>query len=97
LRERVAGRISRAHAAPSGAGGSIRISGPDDFRRENEAYIPPAAGAVSLGFAIPAATAVDIADQLLADGNATHPYLGVSLGRLTPQIRQTLGVGVATA
>lgn len=58
----------------------------------NEAYIPPAAGAVSLGFAIPAATAVDVADQLLATGRATHPYLGVSLGRLTPQIRRELGV-----
>lgn len=60
----------------------------------NEAYIPPAAGAVSLGFAIPAGTAVDIAEQLLADGTATHPYLGVSLGRLTPQIAQALDVGV---
>jgi serine protease Do len=58
----------------------------------NEAYIPPAAGAVSIGFAIPAATAVDIADQLLADGTASHPYLGVSLARLTPQITEGLGV-----
>ncbi|WP_219414637.1 S1C family serine protease [Pseudonocardia nigra] len=59
----------------------------------NEAYIPPAAGAVSLGFAIPAATAVAIADQLLADGSATHPVLGLSLGRLTEQISSGLGVG----
>lgn len=59
----------------------------------NEAYIPPAAGAVSLGFAIPAATAVSVADELLADGTVTHPYLGVSVGRLTPQIRETLDVG----
>jgi serine protease Do len=28
----------------------------------------------------------------LFDGTATHPYLGVSLGRLTPQIRDRLGV-----
>jgi S1-C subfamily serine protease len=58
----------------------------------NEAYIPPTAGAVSLGFAIPSATVLDVADQLLADGAATHPYLGVSLGRLTPEIQQRLGV-----
>ncbi|PSL57395.1 S1-C subfamily serine protease [Saccharothrix carnea] len=58
----------------------------------NEAYIPPAAGAVSLGFAIPAATAVDVAEQLLDDGSATHPYLGVSLGRLTDDIRERFGV-----
>ncbi|RSM87613.1 signal protein PDZ [Kibdelosporangium aridum] len=58
----------------------------------NEAYIPPTAGAVSLGFAIPSATVLDVAEQLLADGTARHPYLGVSLGRLTPDIQQRLGV-----
>ncbi|WP_434446770.1 S1C family serine protease [Lentzea sp. E54] len=58
----------------------------------NEAYIPPAAGAVSLGFAIPSATAVDIAEQLLEDGTAEHAYLGVTAGRLTPQIREQYGV-----
>ncbi|MHA6631913.1 S1C family serine protease [Pseudonocardia sichuanensis] len=60
----------------------------------NEAYIPPAAGAVSLGFAIPAATAVDIADQLLADGTATHSVLGVNVARLTPEIIQAYDLGV---
>ena len=60
----------------------------------NEAYIPPAAGAVSLGFAIPAATAVDIAEQLLTDGRATHSVLGVNVARLTPEIIQAYGLGV---
>ncbi len=59
----------------------------------NEAYIPPATGAVSLGFAIPAATAVDIADQLLEDGTATHPVLGVNLARLTAEIGSAFGTG----
>ncbi|GAA3398252.1 S1C family serine protease [Cryptosporangium minutisporangium] len=58
----------------------------------NEAYIPPAAGAVSLGFAIPSATVVDVADQLLTSGKATHPYLGVSLTELTDAVRNALGV-----
>lgn len=57
----------------------------------NDAYIPPQAGAVSLGFAIPAATAVEVADDLLADGQVTHPYLGLVIGRLTPQIAEELG------
>jgi serine protease Do len=60
----------------------------------NEAYIPPAAGAVSLGFAIPAATAVDVADQLLTDGTATHSVLGVNVARLTPEIIQAYGLDV---
>ncbi|OZM80237.1 S1C family serine protease [Pseudonocardia sp. MH-G8] len=60
----------------------------------NEAYIPPAAGAVSLGFAIPAATAVDVADQLLTAGTATHPVLGVNVARLTPEIIRAYGLDV---
>lgn len=58
----------------------------------NEAYIPPAAGAVSLGFAIPSATVVDVAEQLIEDGKAAHPYLGVSVVPLTDEIRERLGV-----
>jgi len=60
----------------------------------NDAYIPPEAGAVSLGFAIPSATAIDVADQMLATGKVVHPVLGVSLGQLTASIRQQLGVQV---
>lgn len=58
----------------------------------NEAYIPPSAGAVSLGFAVPTATVLDIAAQLLDDGTATHSYLGLSLGQLTPAIREQLNL-----
>ncbi|WP_236828086.1 MULTISPECIES: S1C family serine protease [unclassified Blastococcus] len=61
----------------------------------NEAYIPPAAGAVSLGFAIPAATAVDVAEQLLTEGRAIHPFLGVSLAPVTPQLAEQLDVPVS--
>lgn len=59
----------------------------------NEAYIPPSAGAVSLGFAIPSATVLDVAEQLLENGRAEHPYLGVSVRALTDQIRRQLDVG----
>ncbi len=31
----------------------------------------------------PSATVIDTANELLEDGTATHPYLGISLGRLT--------------
>lgn len=60
----------------------------------NEAYIPPQAGAVSIGFAIPAATVVDTVDELLATGEATHPFVGIVPARITPQIAQTLDLGV---
>ncbi len=80
-----------AAISPGNSGGAL-LDGAGRVIGINEAYLPPATGAVSLGFAIPAATAVDVAEQLLADGAATHPYLGVSLGRITPQIREQLGV-----
>ena len=49
---------------------------------------------MSLGFAIPAATVLDVADQLLKTGTVQHPYLGVSVGPLTPSIQRQLGVQV---
>jgi len=61
----------------------------------NEAYIPPAAGAVSLGFAIPTSTVLAVTEQLLDGGRVTHPYLGVTTGSLTPAIRERLGVRVS--
>jgi S1-C subfamily serine protease len=80
-----------AAISPGNSGGAL-IDAAGNVIGINEAYIPPSAGAVSLGFAIPAATAVDVGDQLLADGTVTHPYLGASLGQLTPQLRESLGV-----
>ncbi|MDY6869351.1 MAG: trypsin-like peptidase domain-containing protein [Actinomycetota bacterium] len=58
----------------------------------NEAYIPPEVGAVAIGFAIPSATVLAVTDQLLTSGRAVHPYLGLSLGQLTPAIQRQLGV-----
>ncbi|HEU5044623.1 MAG TPA: trypsin-like peptidase domain-containing protein [Nocardioidaceae bacterium] len=57
----------------------------------NEAYIPPQSGAVALGFATPSVIAVPIANQLIEHGQAQHPYLGVQVTDLTPQIAQSLG------
>jgi len=55
----------------------------------NVAYLPPAeTGAESIGFAIPSDTAVSVADQLIENGEATQPYLGVSLSDLKPDTAQ---------
>lgn len=47
-------------------------------------------GAQGLGFAIPINRAQEIADQLIADGQVDHPYLGVQMATLTPTIRENL-------
>jgi putative serine protease PepD len=40
-------------------------------------------GNIGVGFAIPSNEAVEVAEQLLADGTADHPLLGVSVGEGT--------------
>lgn len=78
-----------AAISPGNSGGAL-IDADGEVIGINEAYIPPASGAVSLGFAIPAGTVVDVVEELLADGTATHSFLGLQLGRLTPAIVDAL-------
>lgn len=47
-------------------------------------------GAQGLGFAIPINTAQRIANQLITTGRVEHPYIGVRLIELTPEIQQEI-------
>ncbi|HIK30426.1 MAG TPA: trypsin-like peptidase domain-containing protein [Oscillatoriales cyanobacterium M59_W2019_021] len=47
-------------------------------------------GAQGLGFAIPIETVRDIARQLVANGKVEHPYLGIQMVGLTPEIKANL-------
>ncbi|RMH76957.1 MAG: PDZ domain-containing protein [Cyanobacteria bacterium J007] len=47
-------------------------------------------GAQGLGFAIPVDTASRIARDLIADGQVEHPYLGIQMVELTPEIKQKI-------
>ncbi len=53
----------------------------------NTAIIGRAQG---LGFAIPINRAQEIANQLIAEGKVDHPYLGIQMATLTPDIKETL-------
>jgi serine protease Do len=57
----------------------------------NVAYLPAETGAEGIGFAIPSDTAASVADQLIANGRAVHPYLGVSLVDLTSETSKQFG------
>jgi serine protease Do len=80
-----------APISPGNSGGAL-VDNRGQVVGINEAYIPPQAGAVSLGFAIPTTTAAYVGEQLLARGSVMQAYLGVSVGALTPSIRDRLGV-----
>jgi serine protease DegQ len=80
-----------APISPGNSGGAL-LDGQGDVVGMNVAYIPPEAGAVSLGYAIPAATVVEVAEQLLTSGRASHAYIGIQPATLTPQVATKLGV-----
>jgi serine protease Do len=84
-----------AAISPGNSGGAL-IDQQGRLVGLNEAYIPPSAGAVSIGFAIPGSTVSDVADQLLRNGTVAHPFLGVTLTTLTPQVAQDLGMKVSS-
>lgn len=89
-----------APISPGSSGGAV-ANAAGEVIGISEAYIPPQAGAVALGFAIPAATAVDIAEQLRRNGRARHAFVGVVPAPITPaiakqlQLKSTEGVIVA--
>jgi len=80
-----------AAVSPGNSGGAL-ANGAAGVTGIVEAYIPPSEGAVSLGFAIPSATVVDVVRQLVANGKATHAYLGVASTMITPEIQKQLGL-----
>ncbi|MEV6842784.1 trypsin-like peptidase domain-containing protein [Actinoplanes sp. NPDC051411] len=84
-----------AAISPGNSGGAL-IDRQGRLVGLNEAYIPPSAGAVSIGFAIPASTVTDVAGQLLRNGTVAHPFLGVTLTTLTAQVAQELGMKVTS-
>ena len=84
-----------APISPGNSGGAV-INMRGEVVGISEAYIPPSSGAVALGFAIPAATAVEVAEELLADGTAEHAYAGLTPGELTRPIAEQLGIDAST-
>jgi serine protease DegQ len=84
-----------APISPGNSGGALVNAG-GQVTGISEAFIPPSQGAVSIGFAIPAGTVVDVVPQLLKNGRATHAFFGIQPGELTPEIAGQLGVSATS-
>jgi S1-C subfamily serine protease len=77
--------------SPGNSGGAL-LNGAGEVVGLSEAYIPPTAGAVSIGFAIAAATVLDVADQLQRTGRPSHAFAGLAPANITPDIAAQLGL-----
>jgi serine protease DegQ len=80
-----------APISPGNSGGAL-VNGRGEIVGISDAYIPPQEGAVSIGFAIPSATAVDVVGELLRTGRASHAYLGVRADQVTRDVAAQLGL-----
>lgn len=58
----------------------------------NVAYEPPTTGAVSIGFAIPSVVVVQVADEIISTGKATHAYIGVGTRTVTSALQDQFGL-----
>ena len=80
-----------AAISPGNSGGAL-VGASGEVIGVNVAYIPPSGGAVSIGFAIPSVVVVDVAEEILDDGQAEHAFLGITPAELTPQLAQQYGI-----
>ncbi|KAK0349746.1 hypothetical protein LTR94_031849, partial [Friedmanniomyces endolithicus] len=62
----------------------------------NSAIYSPTGGSVGIGFAIPAETAKSITERLMRGQSIERGYLGVQIGDLTPEYKESLGIEAAT-
>ncbi len=71
---------------PGNSGGPL-LNAQGEVIGVNTAIIQNAQG---IGFAIPVNTARDIAEELIATGKAEHPFLGIQMAEITPDLRKQL-------
>ncbi len=61
----------------------------------NTAIFSPNGGSVGIGFAIPSSTALNVIDQLRADGIVKRGWLGVQIQMVSDDIAESLGIDEA--
>ena len=69
---------------PGNSGGPL-LNAKGEVIGVNTAIIQNAQG---IGFAIPVNTARDIAEELIAKGRVEHPFLGIQMAEITPELKK---------
>lgn len=82
-----------AAISPGNSGGAL-VGASGEVIGVNVAYIPPQQGSVSLGFAIPSPTVLDVVRQLLETGRVEQAYLGIyNPTTVTPELDAQFDLG----
>lgn len=80
---------------PGNSGGAL-VDGRGQVIGINTIIATSGGGSDGIGFAIPAATVVRVADQLISDGVVNHAFLGVSGGNVDPATAAQYDLGTTT-
>ncbi len=80
-----------APISPGNSGGPVVNAG-GKVIGISEAYRPPQTGAVAIGFVTPASTIKTVVGQLLKNGHANHPFVGVGTQNNSQQLKQVYGL-----
>ncbi len=75
-----------------GNSGGVLVNEKGEVVGVPSAIISPVPASVGIGFAIPAAIVQRVVPALIAEGNYTHAWLGISGTTLTPDIAQAMGL-----
>ncbi len=79
---------------PGNSGGPLLDANGQVIGINSQIESPNGGGNVGIGFAVPINTAHQVDEQLLANGQVQHAYLGISGANLTPQIADILNLPV---
>ena len=79
---------------PGNSGGPLLDANGRVIGINSQIESPNGGGNVGIGFAVPINTAHQVAQQLLANGQVQHAFLGISGADLTPQIADVLNLPV---
>jgi S1-C subfamily serine protease len=92
--ERFIGEIIQTDAAinPGNSGGPL-LDSQGQVIGVNTAIFSPSQASVGIGFAIPVETVKRVVPSLIATGRYLHPWLGVDIFDVTPELAQGLGEG----
>ncbi len=78
-----------------GNSGGALVSTNSELIGINSQILSPSGGSIGIGFAIPSNMARTVMDTLIKGGKVRRGQLGITVGKITPEVASKLGINVA--